>query len=89
MNLFQQQFVDFFELPEEVITDVPLLMLAGSKKIFLENHKGIATYQQDIIKVRINNGFLIIEGKKLQIKEIAKENLLIFGLILKLSFDLV
>ena len=89
LNIFRQQFVDFFELPEEAVADLPLIMLAGSKKLFLENHKGIATYRQEFIKIRIKQGFLVIEGDRLKIKEIARENLQVSGLIINLAFDLV
>jgi len=82
----KSQFSDFFELPEEVILDLPLIMLVGPEKLFLENHKGITLYRKDLIKIRINPGFLIIKGNELEINEIAANKLYISGSISGLNY---
>ena len=89
MNFVREQLIDFFELPEEIIGDLPLLMLAGPGKLYLENHRGIAVYHREKVKIRINRGYLVIEGEKLEVEEIQQDNLQITGLIEKLLFDLV
>ncbi|MFW6279157.1 MAG: YabP/YqfC family sporulation protein [Bacillota bacterium] len=88
MDLLYEKFRNLFDLPGEVIEDLPLLLLVGSGKLYLENHKGIATYQQQKIKIRIKKGYLIIEGQKLEVDEIKTNNLFISGSMEKLFFDL-
>lgn len=88
MNFIHDRLIKNFELPEEVIDDLPFLMLAGSRKLILENHRGIAAYCQQEIKIRIKKGYLIIKGTKLQIEEINQHNLKVSGLMENLYFDL-
>ena len=87
MASFKTQFSDVFELPEEILLDAPLIMLVGKRKIYLENHKGIALYQKDLIKVRVKSGILIIKGDKLKIEEIESENIYIQGKINELAYE--
>ena len=87
MRLFQEKFKDIFELPDEVIADLPLIMITGHRKLLLENHKGIAAYNRETVKIRIKNGYLIIEGRRLEIEEIQSEHLQLSGTINKICFD--
>ncbi len=87
MTSFKEYFSDFFELPDEVILDAPLIMIVGRRKMYFENHKGIAVYQDDLIKIRIKSGYFMIKGKNLEIEEIAPENILVSGEIKSLDYD--
>ena len=87
MALLREQFSNVFELPPEVVLDAPLLMLVGKKKMYLENHKGIALYQNDLLKIRINSGFLILKGNSLEINQINSHNIYISGIIKKISYE--
>ena len=86
MNFLKSQFGEFFELPEEVILDFPLIMMVGPKKLFLENHKGITLYQQDMIKIKLKSGFLQIMGNNLVINEIESNKIFISGQISGLEY---
>jgi sporulation protein YqfC len=87
MERFKKQFAELFGLPAEIVLDLPLFMIVGRDKLFLENHKGVTLYQSDLIKIRIKAGYFIIKGKDLFIDEIMSENLRISGKILSLSFE--
>ena len=88
MKLLKEQFSDLFELPNEIILDAPLIMMVGQKKLYIENHKGIALYQQDKLKVRLKVGNILIEGKDLLISEINTEYLFISGIIVSLNYEI-
>lgn len=84
MNSFKNKFSSIFELPEEIVLDSPLIMMVGSRKLYIENHKGIARYQPDLIKIRIKSGIFVLEGSKMEIEELESEKLYISGKIGKI-----
>lgn len=77
----KQRVSNIFELPKEIVLNLPLVTIIGSQEMLIENYKGIIEYSE--IKVRINTscGVLKIEGKKLLINQMTKENLKITGKI--------
>ena len=87
MSSLINYFQNIFDLPVEVVADYPLLMLAGNKKILIENHKGIALYQSDKLKIRIKDGILNIQGHKINVKEINTEYLSVSGEITAIFFE--
>ncbi|MFW5999469.1 MAG: YabP/YqfC family sporulation protein [Halanaerobiaceae bacterium] len=82
----KRQFSQFFELPEEIIMDAPLVMLVDRHKLYLENHKGIALYQENEIKIRLNSGFFLIFGSDLKIGGIEAEIIEVTGKIRSFEF---
>jgi len=82
----KRQFSDIFELPEEIVMDAPLIMLADRHKFYLENHKGVALYRENGIKVRLKSGFLQVTGTKLHIDWIEAGVIKISGNIRGLEF---
>ena len=87
MSSFKKQFSNLFELPEEVMLDAPLIMMVGDKELYLENHKGIALYQNDLIKIRIKSGLLKIKGTNLELNQIKSIKLYISGEITSLEYS--
>jgi len=79
MNYFREQLMEIFELPPEVIIDAPLIMIAGKQNLHIENHKGISFYKDDLLKIRIREGFLVVQGNNLMIKEINRDYIQISG----------
>lgn len=77
----KQKVTNIFELPKEIVLNLPLVTIIGSQEMLVENYKGIIEYSE--IKIRINTscGVLKIEGKKLLINQMTKENLKITGKI--------
>ena len=78
---------DIFELPREVLLNLPRLTLVGNQKILLENHRGIIHYDNEKIRVGIKGGELIVSGKNLQVQKIMVEEIHIKGYIESLYFE--
>lgn len=78
---------DMFELPREVIMDLPRLTLAGNVQVYLENHRGVIAYNEALVRIGVSNGEIIIRGQELQIKNLAAEELLIKGLIEGVEYE--
>ncbi|NLJ84741.1 MAG: sporulation protein YqfC [Halanaerobiaceae bacterium] len=87
MDKLKRQFIRVFELPPDIIMDLPLLMLVADNKLYLENHKGISYFQSEEIKIKIKYGFIIITGRNLSISEINRESLAVSGKILSITYE--
>ena len=60
---------------------LPLVELAGSYRILIENHTGVLSYSQEEIAVRVNYGFLRILGQDMKLAEMHYDQLVISGQI--------
>ncbi|SJZ96344.1 sporulation protein YqfC [Selenihalanaerobacter shriftii] len=83
---FKNKFADFFELPKDVVLDVPRIALVGNLELNLENHRGVIEYDQEKVRIRIHKGQVIILGKELIIEELSKEEARITGYIKDINF---
>jgi len=70
---------DFFELPRDIVLDLPRLTLIGGRQLHLENHKGIVEYGIKRIKVETASGLLIIRGEGLVIRSLYAGELYVEG----------
>ena len=77
-----------FELPTEIITNLPLISVIGSEEFTIENYKGIVEYSEEIVRISTLSGIIKIEGKKLELMEITKEILSVKGTIVKIEYIL-
>ncbi|WP_408954866.1 sporulation protein YqfC [Natroniella sp. ANB-PHB2] len=82
------KITEIFNLPQDVILNLPKLVLIGNLELLIENHRGIIYYGPEMIKIRIYHGLLLVEGKELVIEELQKDDLIINGEINELSFEL-
>lgn len=84
---FKEVIADFFELPHEIILDLPRITLVGNMQLYIENHRGVISYDENQVRLSVNNGELIIRGEMLQIKNLLEEELLIKGIFESLSYE--
>ena len=82
----KEKMSEVLELPREIIMDVPKLVLIGNNDLSIENYKGIIEYSENIIRINTNSKMIKITGKKLEIKTITAEEILIGGNIETLEF---
>ena len=68
-------------IPEEIAMDEARVVLIGSSRIQLLNHKGIVEYSDECIRLRTDQGMLRIEGSTLRIDEYTAQEICISGTI--------
>lgn len=68
-------------MPKEILLDLPLITIVGSKEMSIENFKGIVEYTDDCIRVNTGAGVLKVQGRKLLLKQITSEIINISGVI--------
>ncbi len=78
---FRAKVADFFELPSEIVLDLPRLVLTGRQRLLIENHRGIREYAKDLIRLGTPAGKLKITGADLEILVIDQEQVEIEGRI--------
>jgi len=78
-NKIRQTLGDTFELPRDIVLDVPRLTLLGNSQLLVENHRGIILYNEEKIRFNTNIGEFVISGEDLVIKDISQIEMLIEG----------
>lgn len=84
---FKAIFSEFFELPPEVVLDLPRLTMIGNCQLLVENHRGVIAYDRNEIRIGVGGGELIVCGDDLQIGNLYAAELLIKGTIGHLQYD--
>lgn len=79
--------IDSFEIPEEVVINIPIIHLLGNREIEVENFKAIMTYSDSLIKLSTNEGFVAVKGKNLEAKSMTSEVIKIKGHIEGVLFE--
>ncbi len=90
MNLkkrFRSVLAETFELPKEILFDLPRVTLIGNLQLYIQNHRGIVEYTDEVIKISINGGELIIKGDNLVIKNVFSDEIFIEGNILSVGYE--
>ena len=67
LNKGREILVDKFDLPAEIVMDIPKIIITGNKEITIENHKGISSFEKNLIKVNSKVGNINIEGSDFEI----------------------
>lgn len=82
----KEKMSEFLELPKEIILDLPKITIYGNNNVLIENYKGIIEYENERLRINTKEGIIRVVGKKLFIKEITSEDLLIYGELTSVEF---
>ncbi len=69
------------DLSSEPVPKLPLVEIAGERRVLIENHCGVTGYGAQEICVKVRFGHIIICGKGLELVRMTKEQLVIMGMI--------
>lgn len=81
------KFTKLFEIPDEVVSDVPKVTVVNFDRILIENYKCILEYQDIFIRIKMSNGLIDISGLNLELNEMTKDDLIIRGTIESIEFE--
>jgi len=85
-RLITSTLTSALELPKEVVMNLPLITIIGNEDLTIENFKGILEYSEERVRINTSTGIVRVEGKKLQLKQITSDNIVVVGAIDKLDF---
>lgn len=84
---FHHRLMTTFNIPPEVMLNLPLMMMVGGRSLILENHRGILEYSRERIRIRLVKGELTLTGRNMLIQSISDEELQIKGEITGVTMD--
>ncbi len=69
----------FFELPSDVVLDLPRLTLVGGVELELENHRGLVRCETDLIVIAFRGGEMDVRGDDLRVVRLDRDVLVLGG----------
>ncbi len=82
----QQQVANTFDIPRDLMLDLPKVILVGDVQVLIENHRGIMVYTPETVKVSTTVGDLAITGTDLTLKNILPDEIMVEGRIKSVIF---
>lgn len=75
-----------FDLPGEIVANLPVVTVTGCRKVHIENHKGIIGCDANEISVNCGKVVLQVEGNNLELKGMTDAEIMIIGTISAVQF---
>lgn len=76
-----ERIVSAADLQGEPIPGLPLVEIAGDKRVLIEHHCGVTQYGRCRISVRVKFGTIIIAGAGLELVKMTGQQLIVTGKI--------
>ncbi|GGE14656.1 hypothetical protein GCM10011571_15150 [Marinithermofilum abyssi] len=77
---------NWLDIPQDVATNVPRVMITGSHRVHVVNHLGVVRFRDTEIRIKTVKETLFITGKGLTIQAIHSEELWVEGEIAEVKF---
>ncbi|MFQ3542731.1 sporulation protein YqfC [Halobacillus rhizosphaerae] len=90
MSKWQQQIRTwlgrYFDLPSDVMLDLPRVTTIGSIHVYIENHTGLLHFSDQEVRLQYKQGQIRISGQNLGVKMMLKEEILLEGTLKSVEF---
>lgn len=87
MRNIRKQFTSMFDMPEDVMLDLPKISIIGDIQVYIENHRGIIEYKTELVRISTTLGEISIAGEELVLRNIGTEEIYVDGRIKSVSFS--
>ena len=81
------KIVNILDIPREVTTNTPKIVVTGFDEIVIENYKGILEYEDFFVRISTHIGIININGFNLKLNQMSNEDIIISGKIENLDFE--
>lgn len=78
---------EILEIPKEVYTNEPHIVLNSFEQMIIENYKGILEYEDFYVRVSTHIGIVNIHGIDLKLEKMTEDNLKINGKIENIEIE--
>lgn len=75
------------ELPKEVCSDVPKLVITGFDEMMIENYKGILEYEEFFVRINTHIGIININGYQLNLETMTNDDIKVTGKIESIDIE--
>lgn len=81
------KFDKILELPKEVCSNVPKMIITGFDEIIIENFKGILEYEDFFVQINTHIGIININGYNLLLENMTDDDIKVKGKIEGLDIE--
>lgn len=78
---FWQRLARDADIHGQPLPGVPIVELAGDRRVLIENHCGVREYSRERIGVKVKFGMVLVCGSCLELSRMTREQLVICGRI--------
>lgn len=82
----KSQLLKLLDVPPEVVSDLPQIMILGNQEIRVENFGGLLEYTSQVIRLSTKCGILVINGMNLEAYKMTSDYILMKGTIIQVGF---
>lgn len=82
----KRQMSDMLEIPNDIILDLPKLVMFGDIQLFIENHRGIIEYSRETVRVNVGDYEVAVTGEDLLLRNILPDEICLEGRIKSVQF---
>ena len=75
------------DIPKELSTNEPKIIINGFGELLIENYKGILEYQDFFVRISTYLGIININGFELSLREMTTDDIQVTGKIESLDFE--
>ena len=75
------------ELPKEVCSDIPKVIVTGFDEIVIENFKGILEYEEFFVRINTHIGIININGFNLNLENMTNDDIKVTGKIESMDIE--
>lgn len=80
------KIIQGLDFPQDLFLGYPNISLCGNREVYISNHRGILSYDEEIINLLVKDHQIQIRGRSLSIFSYTKDELTIRGYIRSLEF---
>jgi len=71
----------WLDMPQDVVFELPRITLIGDRQLYIENHRGVIDFTNDVLRLSLSKGELEVRGKELIIRTIWTDEVFVEGII--------
>ena len=75
------------EIPKEVCSDIPKIIITGFDEILIENYKGILEYEEFFVRISTHIGIININGYNLNLDKMTDDDIKVRGKIESMDIE--
>ena len=83
----QSRLDRILEIPKEISSEEPKIIINGFNEIIIENYKGILEYQDFFVRISTHIGIININGYELNLNEMTTDDIQVTGKIEGIDFE--
>lgn len=81
------KFDKLLELPKEVCSNIPKVIITGFDEIIIENFKGILEYEEYFVRINTHIGIININGYNLSLENMTDDDIKVNGKIESIDIE--